>query len=185
MTAKSVVLANTISTIPPGRRRQARSYGLLAMSQPNTVAYDALQRSRRGLLTGSIRSLYRRCLKLSLDWCVHRHIWRGQALYIRSLFEANKNVREPRQRRVRVFKYRFCIHTDRHRKALFEETQAILEKWKHPDPYRPPTAPGGISWISLLVFKYLHELLGSKYERNLPAHVIDRTQTSAPARYPY
>jgi hypothetical protein len=27
--------------------------------------------------------------------------------------------------------------------ALFEETEALLEKWKHPDPYRPPTAPGG------------------------------------------
>ena len=47
-------------------------------------------------------SLYRRCLKLSLDWAVHRYIWRGQALYIRSLFEANKDIREPRQQRVRA-----------------------------------------------------------------------------------
>lgn len=30
------------------------------------------------------------------------------------------------------------------RKALFEEAEELLEKWKHPDPYRPPTAPGGI-----------------------------------------
>jgi hypothetical protein len=45
-------------------------------------------------------SLYRRSLKLSLDWAVHRYIWRGQALYIRSLFDANKNVKEPRQQRV-------------------------------------------------------------------------------------
>ncbi|KAE9994564.1 hypothetical protein EG327_008077 [Venturia inaequalis] len=85
-------------------------------------------------------SLYRRALKLTLDWSVHRHIWRGQAMYIRSLFEAQKNVREPRQQ-----------------KALIEETEALLEKWKHPDPYRPPTAPGG-----------------SKYERNLPAPILDR-----------
>ncbi|KAE9988197.1 hypothetical protein EG328_000153 [Venturia inaequalis] len=84
-------------------------------------------------------SLYRRALKLTLDWSVHRHIWRGQAMYIRSLFEAQKNVREPRQQ-----------------KALIEETEALLEKWKHPDPYRPPTAPGG-----------------SKYERNLPAPILD------------
>ncbi|KAJ9611653.1 hypothetical protein H2200_004837 [Cladophialophora chaetospira] len=35
---------------------------------------------------------------------------------------------------------------------LFNETEKLLEKWKHPDPYRPPTAPGG-----------------SKYERNVPA----------------
>lgn len=46
------------------------------------------------------RSLYRRSLKLSLDWAVHRQIWRGQAVYIRSLFEANKDVRDPRQQQV-------------------------------------------------------------------------------------
>ncbi|TID13976.1 hypothetical protein E6O75_ATG07208 [Venturia nashicola] len=86
-----------------------------------------------------VLSLYRRALKLTLDWSVHRHIWRGQAMYIRSLFEAQKNVREPRQQ-----------------KALIEETESLLEKWKHPDPYRPPTAPGG-----------------SKYERNLPAPILD------------
>ncbi|ODH13575.1 hypothetical protein ACO22_07116 [Paracoccidioides brasiliensis] len=78
------------------------------------------------------RSLYRRSLKLALDWAVHRNLWRGQAVYIRSLFEANRYVLEPRQQRV-----------------LFQETEKLLEEWKHPDPYRAPTAPGG-----------------SKYERN-------------------
>ncbi|KAH8844253.1 hypothetical protein MCOR27_007189 [Pyricularia oryzae] len=71
-------------------------------------------------------SLYRRSLKLSLDWAVHRHLWRGQALYIRSLFEANKNLTEPKQIR-----------------ALLRETEKLLETWKHPDPYCHPTAPGG------------------------------------------
>ncbi|EED14160.1 conserved hypothetical protein [Talaromyces stipitatus ATCC 10500] len=80
-------------------------------------------------------SLYRRSLKLALDWAVHRHIWRGQAVYIRSLFDANKDVRDPRQQ-----------------KLLLRETEKLLETWKHPDPYKSPTAPGG-----------------SKYERNLPA----------------
>ncbi|KAH7138352.1 hypothetical protein B0J11DRAFT_514182 [Dendryphion nanum] len=87
----------------------------------------------------TVLRLYRRSLKLSLDWAVHRYLWRGQALYIRGLFEANKHVSEPRQQR-----------------ALIKETEALLEKWKHPDPYRPPTAPGG-----------------SKYERNLPAPILD------------
>ncbi|OCK99345.1 uncharacterized protein K441DRAFT_652813 [Cenococcum geophilum 1.58] len=87
----------------------------------------------------AVLSLYRRSLKLSLDWAVHRYIWRSQALYIRSLFEANKHVTEPRQQRI-----------------LIQETENLLEKWKHPDPYRPPTAPGG-----------------SKYERNLPAPILD------------
>ncbi|KAF4944351.1 hypothetical protein FSARC_14699 [Fusarium sarcochroum] len=73
-------------------------------------------------------SLYRRSLKLALDWAVHRHLWRGQALYIRSLFEANRNVTDPR-----------------HQRALLTETEKLLESWKHPDPYTPPTAPGGKS----------------------------------------
>ncbi|KAL1587131.1 hypothetical protein WHR41_04300 [Cladosporium halotolerans] len=81
-----------------------------------------------------ILSLYRRSLKLALDWAVHRYVWRGQAMYIRGLFEANKHVTEPRQQRL-----------------IIEETENLLDKWKHPDPYRAPTAPGG-----------------SKYERNLP-----------------
>ncbi|KAI1848282.1 hypothetical protein JX265_013838 [Neoarthrinium moseri] len=71
-------------------------------------------------------SLYRRSLKLSLDWAVHRHLWRGQALYIRSLFEANRSVTDPRKQR-----------------ALLAETEKLLETWKHPDPYCHPTAPGG------------------------------------------
>ncbi|OWP06329.1 hypothetical protein B2J93_4945 [Marssonina coronariae] len=91
----------------------------------------------------AVSSLYRRSLKLSLDWAVHRYLWRGQALYIRSLFEANKNIKDPRQQR--------AGHT-----ALFQEAEAVLEKWKHPDPYHAPTAPGG-----------------SKYERNLPAPILD------------
>jgi NADH dehydrogenase (ubiquinone) 1 beta subcomplex subunit 9 len=27
--------------------------------------------------------------------------------------------------------------------ALLKETEKLLEKWKHPDPYVHPTAPGG------------------------------------------
>ncbi|KAK5135022.1 hypothetical protein LTR08_005682 [Meristemomyces frigidus] len=86
-----------------------------------------------------ILQLYRRSLKLSLDWAVHRHLWRGQAVYIRSLFEANKQVTQRGQQ-----------------KELIAQTEEILERWKHPDPYRPPTAPGG-----------------SKYERNLPVHTTE------------
>ncbi|KAK5172720.1 uncharacterized protein LTR77_002840 [Saxophila tyrrhenica] len=55
-------------------------------------------------------------------------------MYIRSLFEANKHVTQPRQQR-----------------EIIEQTEQLLDSYKHPDPYRPPTAPGG-----------------SKYQRNLP-----------------
>lgn len=48
-----------------------------------------------------LSSLYRRSLKLALDWTVNRYLWRGQALYLRGLFEANKHVTQPRQQKVR------------------------------------------------------------------------------------
>ncbi|KAI9040517.1 NADH dehydrogenase [ubiquinone] 1 beta subcomplex subunit 9 [Aspergillus affinis] len=85
-------------------------------------------------------------------------LWRGQAVYIRSLFEANKDVRDPRQQKV-----------------LLRETEKLLENWKHPDPYRAPTAPGGmfsnfskamISDRALIIFP------GNKYERNLPTRIL-------------
>ena len=51
-------------------------------------------------MTNLPRSLYRRALKLSLDWTVLRHRWRGQAVYIRSLFDAQKDVKDFRLQRV-------------------------------------------------------------------------------------
>jgi NADH dehydrogenase (ubiquinone) 1 beta subcomplex subunit 9 len=70
--------------------------------------------------------------------------------------------------------------TDASAQELIKETELLLEKWKHPDPYRPPTAPGG----SLLHLGYisapaadmaeLTEHAGSKYERNLPCPILDR-----------
>jgi len=68
---------------------------------PNTQyrAYPIASRDGLNADCRRLRSLYRRSLKLALDWSVHRYLWRGQALYIRSLFEANKNIRDPRQQR--------------------------------------------------------------------------------------
>jgi hypothetical protein len=31
-----------------------------------------------------------------------------------------------------------------HVQAILDEAEELLEKWKHPDPYRHPTAPGGM-----------------------------------------
>ena len=93
------------------------------------------------------RSLYRRALRLSLDWAVHRNLWRGQAVYIRSLFDAKKDVKDPRQQR--VGQHMGLNATNKEGadvvmvQILFMETEKLLEKFKHPDPYRPPTAPGG------------------------------------------
>lgn len=106
------------------------------------------------------RHLYRRSLKLALDWAVHRYIWRGQAMYLRSLFEANKHITQPRQQRVRIqqdLAWWCRITNSICEQEIIEQTEDLLKKWKHPDPYRPPTAPGG-----------------SKYQRNLPVPQTDR-----------
>ncbi|KAI9754410.1 MAG: hypothetical protein M1815_005643 [Lichina confinis] len=105
-----------------------------------------------------VLSIYRRALKLTLAWTIERGLWRGQALYIRSLFEAKKDVREPRQLKVSVkaptrnVAARLILYLQ----ALILEAEDLLDKWKHPEPYRPPTAPGG-----------------SKYERNIPPPILD------------
>jgi NADH dehydrogenase (ubiquinone) 1 beta subcomplex subunit 9 len=92
------------------------------------------------------RSLYRRSLRLALDWAVQRNLWRGQAVYIRSLFDAKKDVRDPRQQRVWAQGWRHIqgvIADSGPAQVLIMETEKLLEKWKHPDPYIPPNAPGG------------------------------------------
>jgi NADH dehydrogenase (ubiquinone) 1 beta subcomplex subunit 9 len=37
---------------------------------------------------------------MSLDWAVHRDVWRGQALYIRRLFDAQRDVKDFKSQRV-------------------------------------------------------------------------------------
>ncbi|CAG8827916.1 21570_t:CDS:2, partial [Racocetra persica] len=76
-----------------------------------------------------VSSLYRRALKTSLDWCVDREAWRRKAIEIRARFDANKNV-----------------NSIKHLRALLEDAENELEKYRHPDPYRYPTAPGGTKW---------------------------------------
>lgn len=63
---------------------------------------------------------------------------------------------------------------------MFQEAEALLEKWKHPDPYKPPTAPGGMSIYELKRWRLkLMAVAGSKYERNIPAPILDRIYTQA------
>ncbi|PWI72588.1 NADH dehydrogenase 1 beta subcomplex subunit 9 [Purpureocillium lilacinum] len=119
-----------IGTREGGRRRSYQAthrelherHGEGRTSESTLIQTAREMSSRRAAL-----SLYRRSLRLALDWAVQRQLWRGQALYIRSLFEANRHVADPRQQR-----------------ALLSETEKLLDSWKHPDPYVPPTAPGGM-----------------------------------------
>ncbi|KAJ6523381.1 hypothetical protein B0H10DRAFT_2106668 [Mycena sp. CBHHK59/15] len=85
-----------------------------------------------------VQSLYKRRLKNSLDWTIRRDVWRAKAMQIRAEFEHNRNVKDPRELAM-----------------IFEQAEAKLAAWKHPDPYIPPTAPSGTKW-----------------ERNLPVRSI-------------
>lgn len=66
-----------------------------------------------------VKSLYKRSLKLSLDWYIRRDLWRQKALDIRHQFELNKNVTSPKELQ-----------------QIFAKTEKQLEEFAHPDPYK-------------------------------------------------
>ncbi|KAJ7591587.1 NDUFB9, NADH-ubiquinone oxidoreductase [Mycena floridula] len=76
-----------------------------------------------------VKSLYRRFLKNSLDWQIDRTIWRQEALQIRAEFDRNRDVRDPRALAL-----------------ILEKAEAQLAERNHPDPYIPPSFPGGTKW---------------------------------------
>ncbi|KAJ7068648.1 hypothetical protein C8F01DRAFT_1247144 [Mycena amicta] len=96
-----------------------------------------------------VQSLYRRRLKNSLDWTIRRDVWRGKALQIRAEFEVNRDLKDPRLLA-----------------QIFRNAEEKLAAWKHPDPYIPPTAPGGTKW-----------------ERNLPPPTENPYAHDPPTQY--
>uniref|UniRef100_A0A3P6C1C5 NADH dehydrogenase [ubiquinone] 1 beta subcomplex subunit 9 n=1 Tax=Brassica campestris TaxID=3711 RepID=A0A3P6C1C5_BRACM len=127
------------------------------MSGVSTAAYFA----RRAAQKERVRILYRRALKDTLNWAVHRHIFyrdvcffssdlrigfgfgflspisrigllnslmfvHFQASDLREKFNANQDVED----------------VDRIDK-LIAHGEAEYDKWRHPDPYIVPWAPGG------------------------------------------
>ena len=66
-----------------------------------------------------VQSLYKRSLKLSLDWYGQRDLWRQKALDIRAQFERNKHVTNPKELQ-----------------QLLKNTEKELQDWAHPDPYK-------------------------------------------------
>ncbi|KAH9943215.1 uncharacterized protein BXZ73DRAFT_97268 [Epithele typhae] len=90
----------------------------MSLPTPFTVAHQSY-----------VKGLYRRILKNELNWIVQRDIWRARALSIRAEFDANRNVRDPRALA-----------------AILAKAEADYEERKHPDPYRPSTAPDGTKW---------------------------------------
>ncbi|KAI3728877.1 hypothetical protein L6452_17522 [Arctium lappa] len=82
--------------------------------------------ARRAAQKERVRILYRRALKDTLTWAVHRHLFYPDADALRERFDANKNVED--------------IDTiDR----MIADGEGQYNKWRHPDPYIVPWAPGG------------------------------------------
>ncbi|PSS26016.1 NADH dehydrogenase [ubiquinone] 1 beta subcomplex subunit like [Actinidia chinensis var. chinensis] len=82
--------------------------------------------ARRAAQKERVRILYRRALKDTLNWAVHRHLFYQDASELREKFDANKNVDG--------------IETI---ERLIADGEAAYNKWRHPDPYIVPWAPGG------------------------------------------
>jgi hypothetical protein len=114
---------------------------------------------------------------------VQRSLWRGQAVYIRSLFDANRGVKDPRQQRVcieegirpcnkliRILLLRYST-TRRKSYSTSGSIQIHIGRQQRPEvwsrPQRAFTAPS-------LTF-----IIGSKFERNLPAPDLPRESLPA------
>ncbi|KAJ4838095.1 NADH dehydrogenase [ubiquinone] 1 beta subcomplex subunit 9 [Turnera subulata] len=91
-----------------------------------SVASSAGYLARRAAQKERVRILYRRALKDTLNWAVHRHLFYDDADELRKKFEANKHVED-------------LDAIDR----MIERGEAEHNKWRHPDPYIVPWAPGG------------------------------------------
>lgn len=74
--------------------------------------------ARRAAQKERVRILYRRALKDTLNWAVHRHLFYQDASDLREKFEVNKHVDD-------------LDTIDR----MIEEGEATYNKWRHPDPY--------------------------------------------------
>ncbi|KAI4342108.1 hypothetical protein MLD38_026765 [Melastoma candidum] len=82
--------------------------------------------ARRAAQKERVRILYRRALKDTLNWAVHRHLFYQDASNLREKFDANKDVED-----INIID------------KLIADGEASYNKWRHPDPYIVPWAPGG------------------------------------------
>ncbi|KAI3447989.1 hypothetical protein Pfo_004654 [Paulownia fortunei] len=89
--------------------------------------------ARRAAQKERVRILYRRALKDTLNWAVHRHLFYPDADALREKFEANRQVVD-------------IELIDR----MIAAGEATHNKWRHPDPY---------IGLSIIFFEQFHGLL--------------------------
>ncbi|KAL6504913.1 NADH dehydrogenase [ubiquinone] 1 beta subcomplex subunit 9 [Orobanche hederae] len=94
--------------------------------------------TRRAAQKERVRTLYRRALKDTLNWAVHRHLFYHDADALREKFEANRQV---------VCYLHILLVALQEDIELIDKMitagEASYNKWRHPDPYIVPWAPGG------------------------------------------
>lgn len=66
-----------------------------------------------------VQSLYRRFLRNELDWCIRRDVWRDRAIEIRTQFERNRQIANPRELA-----------------KVLQAAEEALSQRRHPDPYK-------------------------------------------------
>ncbi|KAG7661903.1 uncharacterized protein J8A68_004570 [[Candida] subhashii] len=76
-----------------------------------------------------IASMFRRALRTAFDHSMKFSVYRQTTIQIRQQFETNKDIRDPQEL-----------------ERVIEAAEAKLAHWKHPDPYIPPSRPGGTKW---------------------------------------
>lgn len=81
-----------------------------------------------------VASLFRKALRTAFDSSLKFDIYRQETILIRSQFEANKHILDPKELEL-----------------VYSQARAKLAELAHPDPYIPPSRPGG-----------------TKFDRNLP-----------------
>lgn len=85
--------------------------------------------------TRRVASLFRKALRTAFDSSLKFDLYRKQTVLIRSQFEANRQVLDAAEL-----------------EQIVTKTRAKLAEMAHPDPYIPPSRPGG-----------------TKHDRNLPS----------------
>ncbi|CAN6463707.1 unnamed protein product [Victoria cruziana] len=101
--------------------------------------------ARRAAQKQRVRILYRRTLKDTLDWVVHRHLFYQEASDLREKFEANRHVNSIEEDMGSLISSSKCL-TQEDVDAIdrmLDEAEARFGRWRHPDPYIVPWAPGG------------------------------------------
>ncbi|KAG0276589.1 hypothetical protein BGZ95_007330 [Linnemannia exigua] len=93
-----------------------------------------------------VQSLYKRSLKTAQDWYIDTNLFRRKAVELRMQFDANRNVRHPRQLA-----------------SIVQEAERQLKELRHPDPY--------IGMLQVAGFMSMAEtptaVGGTKFERNI------------------